>query len=109
MQNCFLIPPLTSFWYIGFAESAKAFWNPFKTNELDEFEKEIQQCKEEVDDELQHALNEAIFQERNLQSLDRNAAARDRSMGRIFRARVVKLNEEEQRWRIQTDERKASA
>ncbi len=104
MQNCFLIPPLTSFWYIGFVESAKAFWNPFKTNELDEFEKEIQQCKEEVkeevDDELHHALSEAIFQECSLQSLDPNAAARDRNIGRIFRARVVRSNEEEQRWKI---------
>ena len=55
-----------------------------------------------MDAEIYRALHQTILQERQLQLIDRKA-------GNIFRIRADKLNDEEQRWRIQIDERQASA
>lgn len=86
----------------------RGFWRPFKTDELGRFEKEIRECKSEVDAEIYRALHETILQEQQLQLIDRKAAARHRDIGSIFHARVDKSNEDEKRWRIQMDERQAS-
>lgn len=83
------------------ADKARSFWRPFKTEELGRFEKDIQQCKLEVDAEINRALHQTIYQEQQLQLSDRKAAARHR---RILR----KSNDEEKRWRIQTEKRRAS-
>ncbi len=94
--------------YIGYAELAWAFWDPFKTDELGRFENDIMQCKKGAREEKNHALHQTIFQEQQLQLIDWKAASQHRNFGSILRAKSDKLNEEEQRWRIQTDERKAS-
>lgn len=91
-----------------FVGEARNFWRPFKTDELSRFQNDIQQCKLEVDAEITRALHQTNFQEQQLQLIDREAAARYRTIGSIFRAGVIKSNEEERRWRIQTHERKAS-
>ncbi|MCJ1348387.1 hypothetical protein MMC31_006619 [Peltigera leucophlebia] len=95
-------------------EEPRVFWRPFKTDELGRFEKEIRECKSEVDAEISRSLHQSIFQEQQLQLIDQKAAARHiddaarhRNLGSIFRVRVDKSNEEERRWRIQTDERQA--
>ncbi len=80
----------------------------FKTDELDRFEKEIQECKSDVDAEIYRALHQAIHQEQQLQIIDRKAAAQHWDSWSIFRARIDKSNDEERRWRIQKDERQAS-
>ena len=85
------------------------FWRFFKTDDLDQFEKEIQECKSEVDEEIKIAEHQTNAQQQQLQLIDRQAADRDRYLGNIFRIRVDKSNEEERRWRIQTNERQASA
>ena len=90
-------------------EGQGGFWRFFKTDELDRFEKEIQECKLEVDAEINHALHQTFSQQQQLQLIDRQAAARHRDLGSIFRVRVDKSNDEERRWRIQTSERQASA
>ncbi|MCJ1349212.1 hypothetical protein MMC31_007448, partial [Peltigera leucophlebia] len=89
------------------AQEPRAFWRPFKTDELGRFEKEIRECKSEVDAEIYRALHETIFQEQQLQLIERKAAAGHRNLGSMFRVRVDKSSEEERRWRIQTDERQA--
>ena len=61
-----------------------------------------------MDAEINRALHQTIFQQEQLQLIDQQAAARHRHTGSIFRARVDKSNDEERRWRIQTDERQAS-
>ncbi|MCJ1347158.1 hypothetical protein MMC31_005379 [Peltigera leucophlebia] len=85
----------------------RAFWRPFKPDELGRFEKEIRKCKSEVDAEISRALHQSIFQEQQLQLIERKAAAGQRDLGSIFRVRVDKSNEEERRWRIQSDKRQA--
>ncbi|MCJ1349227.1 hypothetical protein MMC31_007463, partial [Peltigera leucophlebia] len=92
----------------------RAFWRPFKTDELGRFEKEIRECKSEVDAEISRALHQTIFQEQQLQLIERkaaaqhrDAAARHRDLGSIFRFRVDKSNKEERSWRIQKNERQA--
>ena len=85
------------------------FWHFFQTDDLGRFEEEIQECKLEVDAEIYRALNQTIYQEQQLQIIDRKAAAQHRDNWSIFRARVDKSNDEERRWRIQKDERQASA
>ena len=89
-------------------EPSGGFWSFFKTDKLDQFEKEIQECKSEVDTEINRALHQTISQQQQLQLIDRRAAARHRDLGSVFRVRVDKSNEEERRWRIQTSERQAS-
>ena len=84
-------------------------WRFFKTDELDRFEKEIQEGRSEVDAEIYRALHQTIFQQQQLQLIDQQAAARHRDLGSIFRVRVDKSNDEEQRWRIQCHERQTSA
>ena len=69
----------------------------------------MQESKSEVDVEIDRALHQAIFQQQQLQLSDRQAAARHRDIGNIFRVRVDKSNDEERRWRIQINERLASA
>ena len=91
------------------AEQPRAFWRTFKFDELGRFEQEFRECKSEVDAEIHRALHQTLFREQQLQLIDRRAAARNRDAGSIFRARVDKSNEEERRWRIQVDERQASA
>lgn len=93
----------------GCVEAPRAFWRLFKADELGRFEKDIQECKSEVDAEICRALHQTIYQEQQLQLIDREAAAGHRDIWNVFRVRVDKSNEEELRWRIQTDERKASA
>ncbi|MCJ1346754.1 hypothetical protein MMC31_004972 [Peltigera leucophlebia] len=88
-------------------EEPRAFWRPFKTDELGQFEKAIRECKSEVDAEIYRALHQTIFQEQQLQLIDRKAAAQHRALGSIFRARVDKSDEEERRRRILKDERQA--
>ncbi|MCJ1345587.1 hypothetical protein MMC31_003794, partial [Peltigera leucophlebia] len=92
---------------ISKSEAPRAFWRSFKTDELGRFEKEIQECKSEVDVEIYRALHQTIFQEQQLQLIDRKAATLHRDLASIFRVRVDKSNDEERRWRIQTDERQA--
>lgn len=62
-----------------------------------------------MDAEIDRALHQTIHQQQQLQLIDRQAAARHRNLGSIFRIRVDKYNDEERRWRIQTNERLASA
>lgn len=62
-----------------------------------------------MDAEITRALHQTSFQERQLQLIDRGAAARYRTIGAFFRVDVTKSIEEERRWRLQTNERKASA
>ena len=90
-------------------EGPGVFWRFFQTNELGRFEKEIQDCKSEVDAEIYRALHQTIHQEQQLQIIDRKAAAQHRDSWSKFCARVDKSNEEERMWRIQTHERQASA
>ena len=59
--------------------------------------------------EIQITEHQKNAQQQQLQLIDRQAADRDRYLGNIFRIRVDKSNEEERRWRIQTNERQASA
>lgn len=61
-----------------------------------------------MDAEISRALHQTIFQEQQLQLIERKAAARHRNRGSIFRVRVDKSNEEERRWRMEIDERQAS-
>ena len=103
----FICPPLIKV-YKCLGE-VRTFWRPFKTDDLSRFQNDIQQCKLEVDAEITRALHQTNYQERQLQLIDREAAARYRTIGSIFRADVIKSNEKERRWRLQTDERKASA
>ncbi|MCJ1348383.1 hypothetical protein MMC31_006614, partial [Peltigera leucophlebia] len=93
--------------YADSAQEPRAFWRSFKTDELGRFEKEIRECKSEVDAEISRALHQTLFQEQQLQLIDRKAAARHRDLGSIFRVRVDKSNQEERRWRIQSDEHHA--
>ncbi len=90
-------------------EGQGVFWRFFKTDELDRFEKEIQESKSDVDAEINRALHQTIFRQQQLALIDRQAAARHRNLGSIFRVRADKSNEEERKWRIQTNERQASA
>ncbi|MCJ1347169.1 hypothetical protein MMC31_005390 [Peltigera leucophlebia] len=88
-------------------KETRTFWRPFKTDELGRFEKDIQQCKLEVDAEIDRALHETIHRERQLQITDRKAADRRWNLSSIFRTEVTQSNEEERRWRIQIDKRYA--
>lgn len=83
------------------ADKARTFWSPFKTEELGRFEADIQRCKLEVDAEINCALHQTIYQEQQLQLSDRKAAARHWSI-------LHKSNDEEKRWRIQTEKCRAS-
>lgn len=58
--------------------------------------------------EIHLALHQTLYQERQLQQVDRKAAAWHRSTGSSFRAEVAKSNKEERRWRIETDKCRAS-
>ena len=76
---------------------------------MSRFEKEIQECKSEVDAEIYCALHQTVRQEQQLQIIDQKAAAQHRDSWSIFRTQVNKSNEEERMWRIQTQQRQASA
>lgn len=73
------------------------------------FRKRFRERKSEVDAEIHRALHQTLFQEQQLQLIDQKAAAQHRDIGSIFHSRVDKSNEKDRRWRIQIDERQASA
>lgn len=62
-----------------------------------------------MDAEIYRALHQTIYQEQQLQLIERKAAAEHRDLWKFFRVQVDKSNKEEQRWRLQTDEHRASA
>jgi hypothetical protein len=84
----------------GLLHLVKAAWRSFDAD-FGPFETEIRERNNEVKEEIRLASDKAADQERQLQSLERQA-------GRPFRQRAEKAMKEAREWRIQMDERKSS-
>lgn len=76
-------------------EEPRAFWRPFKTDELGRFEKKIRYSKPEVDEEIYRALRQSISQEQQLQLIDRKATGLARAFLVFGLANQMKNNEGE--------------
>lgn len=73
---------------------------------FDPFNKDIQNRKKEVDEEVRLVLHKAIYQEQQLQLIERKEATTHRKLATAFRKTTSDAMIEQREWRLQRDRRK---
>ncbi|KAI9770818.1 MAG: hypothetical protein M1839_003044 [Geoglossum umbratile] len=90
----------------GFVQATTALLRPFEA-EFGNFRNELQRQNECIKREIDFASQQAAWQERQLQEMERKAASRHRHLGDLFHRKAISDGDEAYNWRLQASERKS--
>ncbi|KAI9866921.1 MAG: hypothetical protein M1813_000318 [Trichoglossum hirsutum] len=93
--------------FFRFVQATIALWRPFEV-EFGNFQNELQRQNKCVKREIDLASQQAAWQERQLQEMERKAASRYRLLDDLFHRKAVLESDEAHNWRLQADERKSN-